>query len=133
MNKLFVLLMMVFALSVGMTTSVQASGVGNDFDVGYTINDLFLPAADMQHFYMDAVIPLTNAEPMANVQTTCEAHYLAVLRSQKQPYKFWEGGSTKASLCKAIVEYSKDTNADLPSTTYSFGRDIRRLLCEAKA
>jgi len=53
MKKMFVLLMMVFALSIGMTTSVQASGVGNDFDVGYTITQ-WTPAADMQHFCMDA-------------------------------------------------------------------------------
>ena len=125
---MFVLLMMVFALSIGMTTSVQASGVGNDFDVGYTINDLFLPSANLQHLHMDAVIPLTKIEFCSAFPVTCEVHYLAVLRSQKQPNNFWEGGDTKASIRKACVNtYSHAPFVD----PFTFGRDIRRLLCEA--
>lgn len=127
MKKLFALFMLVAALSIGSTNYVQASDLGFDVDVGYTITQ-WTPAADMQHFYMDDVIPLTKIEPMANVQTTCEFYYALQLRHRAQPYKFWEGGSTKASLCKSVCDNYSPVLLPFPS----FGRDIRRLLCEAK-
>jgi len=132
MKKMFVLLMMVFALSIGMTTSVQASGVGNDFDVGYTITQ-WTPAADMQHFCMDAVIPLSKIEPMTSLPATCEFYYALQLRHQAQPYKYWEGATTKASLCEAVLNTYSQYRLLFDATPYAFGRDIRRLLCEAKA
>lgn len=126
-------ILMLIACSID-DVSAKASKVGNDFDVGigFTIPSAALTADYIQvpDFFDSHGNGIQYKATTAPNFTTCEA---ALPRSLKQSCNYWEGATTKASLHKTCVNTYSQYRMIFNSQPYAFGRDIRRLLCEAKA
>jgi len=128
-------ILMLIACSID-DVSAKASKVGNDFDVGigFAIPSAALTATKIQvpaFSLCDAGAFTESKATTAPNFTTCAAATLP--RSLKQPNYQWSGGDSKSSRCKAIVNTYSHYRMIYDSQPYAFGRDIRRLLSEAKA
>jgi len=129
---------MLFACSVQDVVNAKASEItvsGNDFDVGYHFTEtsaaLTADYSKAPDFFDSHGNGIRYTAKTAPNPTTCAAATLP--RSLKQPYKYWEGATTKASLCEAVLNTYSQYRLLFDATPYAFGRDIRRLSCEAKA
>ena len=133
-------LLLLFAASIDNVVIAEASETtqckGLDFDVGFHVTETSAAAAATQIPVFDCikaiVVPGASMNYEANA-TTCESTtYAVAIRPKALTCNYWEGGTTKASPCKAVRFTYLQKDAPF-STPYAFGRDIRRLSSEAKA
>ena len=136
MKQIFALLS-VFALllCMAMPTTAKASDSGYAIDVGYNVEQHSPEMAkNLAHSYTCDFLPSPHFAPMpanfANAVTPTVTG--AAMREKTYISKYWRGGDTKASLCKACSFSSKQHRTAFVATPYAFGRDIRRLCSEAK-
>ena len=127
---------MVFCVLIGtsITHSVQASNVGNDFDVGYMLHTPTLTATIADHYTSPATTELNAVPTMIAIEInacqSCAAKdantYEAI--TSKRSYQYWEGGDSKASLRKACAKYYQYLIPAYPmSCNLKFGKGNRRL------
>lgn len=135
MKNLFAILM-VFCVLIGtsITHSVQASNVGNDFDVGYALHAPTLTATIADHDTLPATtefnaVPTMTAikiNPYQSCATRDANRYEAI--ASKRSYQYWEGGDSKASIRKACAKYYQYLIPAHPMPcNLKFGKGNRRL------
>ena len=139
MKNLFAILMVSFMLiGMSITTSVQASNVGIDIDVGYALHTPAFTAsiADMNSSpattEINAVPDLMTAFDLSPHQScaaqSANRRYEAI--ASKRNYQYWEGGDSKASLRKAVYRiniYTKAKAYPMIDSTLKYGKGTRRL------